>query len=138
MALYTKGSGKHEYATSLPAIGRPSYISVKLFAKFPFQSNHFSDLTCEELHTVTNLHLTPTDMLISLSRFDSQIHRSQFKLPSSDPNSVQALTLINIPPEVVQLLHKLQAAANELYDAAAEIRKELKKKNVEIAPSPED
>jgi hypothetical protein len=111
---------------------------VKLFVKFPFQPNDFSDLTCEELHTVTNLHLTPTDVLLSLSRFSAQIHRSQLKLPSADPNSHQTLTLVNVPAEIVQFLHKLQTIAGELHNTAVEIQKELKKKNVEVPPAPKD
>ena len=43
---------------------------------------------------------------------------------------------------IIQLLHKHQAiasaSASELYGAVIEILKELKRKNVEVAPGPED
>ena len=128
LALYRRGSGKRESVKFIPAIGQASYISVKLYAKFHFQPNHFSDLTCEELCTVTHLHLSPTDVLLSLASYDSQMTRSEITLPLADANSNRPLTLVGVPPDILWLLQSLQAIAAALDGAATEIRKEVKSK----------
>lgn len=98
--------------------------------KFPFQPNQFSDLTCEELRTVTNLHLTPTVILLLLAQYSSYIHQSRLVLPSteSDPNSRQEIGLVNIHPAIIPLVESLQAISDDLEQAGKSIRKELKKK----------
>ena len=126
LALYTRASGKHESALSLLAIGRPSYISVKLYVEFPFQANCFSNLTCNELHTITTLHLTPTYVLLSLAKFAPHIHISQLKL--SSPSSQHYTVLVSTPPSIMQLLRRLQTIAVDLDNAASKISKDLKKK----------
>ena len=84
-------------------------------------------MTCEELRTVSHLHLTPTDVLLSLASYDSQIIRSELTLPMADAGN-WPLTLVGFPPDVLRLLQSLQAIAASLDGAATEIRKEVKQK----------
>ena len=84
-------------------------------------------MTCEELHTISHLHLTPTDVLLSLASYDLQIIRSELTLPTADAGN-WPLTLAGIPSDVLRLLQSLQAIAATLDGAATEIRKEVKQK----------
>lgn len=85
-------------------------------------------MTCEELCTVTYLHLSPTDVLLSLAPYDSQLVRSEFTTaPSGGPGDHQVSALVYTPPAVVHLIQSLQGVAGKLDEAAEDIRKELKK-----------
>jgi hypothetical protein len=67
-------------------------------------------------------------VLLSHAKYSSQLHVSQLALPATNADSNHRTLLVSIPPSVVQVLNRFQAAGDDLHCAAEEIRKELNKK----------